>query len=63
MVPDIGGDPNRYFQVKGRTEWKEDFVKWLGQPHKLDEDIEEEGDEVVESNNARSKKRKRRSKK
>ena len=63
VVPDIGGDPNRYFQVKGRTEWKEDFVKWLGQPHKLDEDIEEEGDEVVESNNARSKKRKRRSKK
>ena len=36
VIPDIGGPPNAYFQVKNRSQWKDEFVYWLRQPHKHD---------------------------
>ena len=37
VIPDIGGPTNRYFQVKPRSEWVDEFVVWLKQPHKDDQ--------------------------
>jgi hypothetical protein len=47
VVPDIGGPPNRYFQVPSRSKWSNEFVDWLQAPHRDDEaDVSEsEGDE------------------
>ena len=45
MIPDIGGQPNAYFQVKNRTEWGELFEKWLRKPHNLDKEEEESEEE------------------
>ena len=36
MIPDIGGPANRYFVVKPRNSWAEQFVKWVDEPHKDD---------------------------
>lgn len=36
VVPDIGGDPNRYFVVKSRSKWVKEFIAWLEAPHNLD---------------------------
>jgi len=36
VIPDIGGDPNEYFQVKPRTEWAQEFLCWLRRPHQDD---------------------------
>ena len=38
VIPDIGGPPNRYFVVKSRACWEEDFEQWLEKDH---EDYEE----------------------
>ena len=29
VIPDLGGQPNRYFTVKKRREWAKDFENWL----------------------------------
>ncbi|MEM7375605.1 MAG: hypothetical protein AAF587_43840 [Bacteroidota bacterium] len=42
VIPDIGGLTNRYFVVKKRSEWKDEFVKWLKQPHALDAEMVED---------------------
>ena len=36
-IGDVGGPANRYFLVKPRETWCEDFVRWLRDPHGLDE--------------------------
>ena len=36
VIPDIGGPANRYFVVKPRNSWAEQFVKWVDEPHKDD---------------------------
>ena len=33
VVPDIGGRPNAYLQVKPRRMWANEFVDWLKSPH------------------------------
>ena len=48
VIPDIGGSPDSYFLLKDRSEWKEDFVKWLREPHNLDEMLDSD-DEVGSS--------------
>ena len=35
-MPDVGGPKTACFVVQKRSEWKNDFVDWLRQPHKLD---------------------------
>jgi hypothetical protein len=37
VVPDIGGPTNRYFVVKSRNEWKEEFLKWVRDEHIIDD--------------------------
>ncbi len=39
VVPDIGGRPNAYFEVKPRRMWANEFVDWLKSPH-LDDIME-----------------------
>ena len=50
-VPDLGGPTNRYFVVLPRNEWAKLFVKWVEDPHNLDEmdplDSVEEDDDVM----------------
>ncbi len=36
VVPDIGGRPNAYFEVKPRRKWATEFVDWLKSPHQED---------------------------
>ena len=50
VVPDIGGAINAYFQIKRRSEWSKEFIRWLEAPHQEDvavysdeEDEEKEG--------------------
>jgi hypothetical protein len=39
VVPDIGAKPgNKYLQVKPRSEWVEEFIAWIEDPHE-DDDI------------------------
>ena len=33
VIPDIGGPPNRYFVIKDRSDWAENFTDWLSAPH------------------------------
>ena len=33
VVPDVGGPPNRYFLVKSRSKWSNEFCAWLQAPH------------------------------
>jgi hypothetical protein len=48
VVADIGGPPNRYFVVKSRTMWANDFQRWLRDPHAIDEmDPLDENDQVI----------------
>lgn len=37
VVPDIGGASNRYFVVRPREEWASEFIRWVEDPHNLDE--------------------------
>ena len=49
VVPDYGGQPNAYFQVKNRSAWVKDFRNWVNSPHdqdKMDFDSEEENSQV-----------------
>jgi hypothetical protein len=48
VIPDIGGAPNAYFQVKSRSEWSNEFITWLNQPHT--DDVMEYSDEEEEPN-------------
>ena len=44
VVPNIGCEDKRsYFQVRSRAKWSEDFLRWVQEPHTLDEIDEEEG--------------------
>ena len=36
VIPNIGGAPNEYLQVKPRREWAKMFASWLQKPHKED---------------------------
>lgn len=36
MIPDIGGPCNRYFLVTSRSEWANEFVKWVEDAHEKD---------------------------
>ena len=49
VVPDIGGAINAYFQVKRRSEWAKEFIRWLEAPHQ--EDVTEFSDEEQEGMN------------
>ena len=46
VIPDVGGPPNSYFEVKPRSLWANEFIGWLRRPHKDDTmdwgDFEEE---------------------
>lgn len=57
VIPDIGGPFNRCFHVKSRQQWKDSFVDWLKQPHKLDETLEETEEEVVKPKKKTRKKK------
>ena len=37
VAPDIGGASNRYFVVRPREEWASEFIRWVEDPHNLDE--------------------------
>ena len=37
MTPDLGGPPNRYFVVKPRNQWAQEFVRWLEDTHQWDD--------------------------
>ena len=43
VIPDIGGDPNAYFQVKPRRDWTKEFIQWLEAPHA--DDVMQHSDE------------------
>ena len=47
VVPDFGGPPNRYFELKDHAKWGEDFEKWLQTRHK-DEDFSDSDDDSDE---------------
>ncbi len=36
-IPDLGGPVNWYFVVMPRTKWPEQFIKWVEDPHNLDD--------------------------
>ena len=37
VIPDLGGPPNRYFVVRPRNDWANEFRKWVDDPSRLDE--------------------------
>jgi len=39
VIPDLGGAPNAYFEVKTKSKWCEDFIGWLEQDAKYDEEM------------------------
>ena len=48
VVADIGGPPNRYFVVKSRAMWADEFQRWLRDPHAVDEmDPLDKNDQVI----------------
>ena len=57
VVPDIGGPPNGYFQVKSRSKWAKEFEDWLKQPHQDDVMVQSDEDEEVEVSSTRKKAR------
>jgi hypothetical protein len=54
VVPDVGSNPKcKYFQVKPRRQWGEDFASWIMEPHyndvtDVDDDEMEDESEVSE---------------
>jgi len=50
VVPDLGGPPNRYFQVKERDAWRNDFINFLEKDFDIDQEITDD-EEGVESDN------------
>ena len=67
VIPDIGGPPNRYFVVKPRNEWAQEFTRWIQDHHTLDhmdaldkvEDEETSGETSCASSEEDGPKRKR----
>lgn len=59
VVPDIGGEPNRYFLVHPRPYWSLLFTKWVEAPHIDDEKIEDPPDEPTPVKKKRTKKTKK----
>ena len=68
IMPDIGRPETACFVVEQRSEWKNDFVQWLQQPHKLDTMLDSDnecdsasdkdvsiGDEALEEGDSESK--------
>ena len=53
VVPDLGGPGNRYFVLKPRNKWAKEFVRWIEDPHKLDQmdtlDSVEEEEDVMQN--------------
>jgi hypothetical protein len=37
VIPDIGGPKNRYFVVKPRNQWANEFILWIEDAHNLDQ--------------------------
>ena len=61
VIPNLGGSPNQYFVVKPRNQWAKEFIRWIDDPHHLDEmddlDVEaEEGPATKQENRPRRKK-------
>ena len=44
VIPDLGGRPNGYLQIKGRSQWKKIFEKWLESDFEVAEDYSSEED-------------------
>ena len=44
VVPDIGGQANRYFEVADRSTWARMFEDWLKEPHTNDVFYESDDD-------------------
>ena len=42
VIPDIGGPPNRYFFIKGRDTWRDDFINFLEKDLDIDEEISDD---------------------
>ena len=57
VVPDVGGPPNGYFQVKSRSKWAKEFEDWLKQPHQDDVMIQSDEDDEAEDSSTRKKAR------
>ena len=55
VIPDIGGSPNAYFEVKPRRKWANEFVDWLKSSH-LDDTMEFSEAEQVEKQSKKSAK-------
>ena len=53
VVPDLGGPSNRHFVLKPRNQWAKEFVRWIEDPHNLDEmdilDSVEEDEDVMQN--------------
>lgn len=51
-VPDLGGPTNRYFVVKPRNQWSQEFIRWVQDEHNrdsMDPIVEvDEDDEIME---------------
>ena len=63
-IPNIGGPPNAFFQVKPRSQWSTEFVRWLREPHAADvmiqsdddgEDDDERSNNGVQDSNKRAR--------
>jgi hypothetical protein len=41
VIPDIGGPPNQYLQLKSRETWRKDFTSWLDMEHEEYPELED----------------------
>ena len=46
VIPDVGGQANRYFEVADRSTWAKMFEDWLKEPHSNDAFYESEDDQA-----------------
>ena len=65
VIPDLGGPSNRYFVVKPRNQWAQEFIRWVEDPHSLDEmdPLDETEEEVEEEVATKAEDRPKRKKK
>ena len=68
VIPDLGGPSNRYFVVKPRNQWAQEFIRWVEDPHNLDvmdplDEVEEEDEKEEEVMPKSAKNRPKRSRK
>ena len=49
VIPDIGGHNTGYFMLRPRSEWTENFTRWLERPYEDFEDFEEDEEELAEN--------------